>query len=213
MTSEEEAILDQANVTSPVLAQVQRRYDRPASKKKVSAPSSGENLQPEASNPAPCWSIFSPMGWPRFKSRPLVLLLTGMLIMLALALIGTLIVLPFVNNITRHWQAGEAGVSHFHIDVGHGGQSRFLTQYYQGQAIIIEFVGGDASRSQVYALQAASNQPNLSRLVFLSTRLVNPSGKPEKPDLLVEVEGFAGAAVLYNTGTSFQTEQPMEVKG
>src|SRR5579859_2827920 len=146
-------------------------------------------------------------GW--FK-RHSVQIGAGMLLMLSLVIFGITTVIPFVTDKMDHWNTGEARISHFDIDVGHGGTSHFMTQYWHSEVIVIELVGGKPEHTKVYTIPLLITGDTVNRVVTLQTSYVSHHSQPEKPDLFVWTEGVATPVVLYNTGDGFSTQEPKE---
>ena len=133
-------------------------------------------------------------------------LLAGAALFLGFYLLLSQIVLPFVVDTTAHWDYGAARISHYDLDVGHGGVSHFITEYYRNQAIVIEMPLRDPDHSRIYALAESLAGSDSQRVVTLTPAYVSHSDVRGKPDLLVSVSGSAIPLVLYNTGSSFKTE-------
>jgi hypothetical protein len=129
-----------------------------------------------------------------------------MLLMLALYWIGTAIIVPWVTETLDHWDTGSARLAHYRLDVGHHGTGDFFTAYLHGEAVVIEFPGGDATQARTYIIPVTDGNDPTPRIITLEVKSLNPNGKPGKPDLVVEVEGIASAFPLYNTGTAFQVQ-------
>jgi hypothetical protein len=140
--------------------------------------------------------------WQHLKRSPRTLLLTSFLFTGVVVWLACAYVFPFGRWVAIHWQAGEARVLTYHFDVGHGSRaSMFVTQYYDGKAIVIEYPGGDVSKPAVYALSDLSTTKDIvSPLVLLETTTGN---KPEKPDLMVRIDGKPVAYRLSNLGDRF----------
>jgi hypothetical protein len=75
-----------------------------------------------------------------------------------------------------------------------------------GEAVVIEFPGGDAMQARTYVIPVTDTNDPTPRIVTLVVKDLRPNDQPGKPDLLVEIEGIAGACPLYNTGTAFQAQ-------
>ncbi|SRR6266487_459754 len=133
-------------------------------------------------------------------------LLAGACLMLGFYLLMSRIVLPFVSDTEEHWNYGASRVSVYDLNVGHGGVSHFITEYYKGQAIVIEMPVSDPGHSRIYALAEALTGDNSQRVVSLTPAYISHSDVRGKPDLLVSVSGSAIPLVLYNTGSGFRTE-------
>jgi hypothetical protein len=151
--------------------------------------------------------------WHMCITRPKVMLVVGMSTMFLLWFLTFQVIAPWVQSQVNHWQTGDARIARYRIDVGHAGVSEFVTQYYRGQVVIIEFVGGDTKNTRLYTLPVSLGNDNTPHLVTLQTRQINPEGKSDKPDLLIIIEGNPGTTpLLYNNGTAFQLDKPQVVK-
>ncbi len=106
---------------------------------------------------------------------------------------------PHVQYVKDQWQYGDARISEFLFDVGHGGVSRFLTSYYNGYVSITEYShNADPGHEHTYSFQAPpNNQPQ--HVVTLEKRVMQ-----ERQNLIVQIEDIPVAYVLYNTGNTFQ---------
>jgi hypothetical protein len=133
-------------------------------------------------------------------------LLAGAALFLGFYLLLSRIILPFIVDTTAHWDYGAARISHYDLDVGHGGTSHFITEYYRNQAIVIEMPLHDPGHSHIYALAESLAGNDSQRVVSLTPAYVSHSAVRGKPDLLVSVSGSAIPRVLYNTGNGFRTE-------
>jgi hypothetical protein len=133
-------------------------------------------------------------------------LVAGMALMLLFYYGCTMYVLPFVAEVHDQWTYGDARLTQYDANVGHGGSSHFLAEYWHGRIVVIEFPGGNVNHAQVYTLLMTSTTDQTHRSVTLSLRVVNPHGSPGKPDLVVSVTGFSASVVFYNTGNAFQTQ-------
>jgi hypothetical protein len=156
----------------------------------------------------PCYGYDTdePVVYPRRSKRWHGPILAGMLIMLTFYWIGTAFVVPLVADTLDHWNTGVARLAHYRLNVGHHGTSDFFTAYLHGEAVVIEFPGGDATQARTYVMPVTSGNDPTPRIITLEVKYLNPNGKPGKPDLLVEVEGIASAFPLYNTGDAFQAQ-------
>jgi hypothetical protein len=132
-------------------------------------------------------------------------LLAGACLMLGFYLLMSRIVLPFVVAAQEHWNYGASRVSVYDLNVGHGGVSHFITEYYRNQIIVIEMPVSDPGKSHIYALAESLAGNSSQHVVSLSTAYVSHSAQPGKPDLLVSVSGAAIPLVLYNTGDAFKS--------
>ena len=147
-------------------------------------------------------------GW--FK-RHSVQIGAGMLLMLALSIFGVTTVVPFVTDKIDHWNCGAPpGICQYDLDVGHGGTSHFLTQYWHGDVLVIELRVGKENKTTVYAVPLLIAGDSANRLVTLKTAFVSHHSQPDKPDLFAWVEGVSIPVVLYNIGDAFSTQEPQE---
>lgn len=106
---------------------------------------------------------------------------------------------PLVQYVEDQWQYGDARLSEFLFDVGHGGVSRFLASYYNGYVYITEYPhNADPGHEHTYSFQAPpNNQPQ--HVVTLEKRVMQG-----RQNLIVQIKGIPVAYVLYNTGNAFQ---------
>ncbi len=127
--------------------------------------------------------------------------------MLALYIVGTTYVVPFVEDKIDQVHTGDGRLSQVDLNVGHGGTSHFLTQFWHNTVIVIEFPNGDATKGKVYTAQVTTTgSPKIKRVVTLTTGVFNSHGKPGYPDIAASVTGFAVPVIFYNTGNGFSTE-------
>lgn len=138
------------------------------------------------------------------RSRPrkgLVLCIFAAIATLLLLIGWFRFVLPWWQGITDHWQYGQARISQLDADIGHGGVSHFVAEYYKGQIVVIEL---SKTGTHVYALSGfygAEGKP----VITLSTEDVNGD---HKPDIVVQIEDSHAALTLYNTGTALSERWP-----
>ncbi len=131
-------------------------------------------------------------------------LLAGACLVLGFYLLMSLIILPFVVDTEEHWNYGASRVSVYDLNVGHGGVSHFITEYYHNHIIVIEMPVNDPGKSHIYALAESLAGDSSQHVVSLTIAYINHSATPGKPDLLVSVSGAAIPLVLYNTGDAFK---------
>jgi hypothetical protein len=120
------------------------------------------------------------------KRRSLVPVGIGMFIVVGALLIFQHVIAPAYVWAADQWHYGDARMTQLDADVGHGGPSHFIAEYYNSSLIIVELPVRNPQQFHVYALSVAD---------------MNHDGKP---DLLVHIEGMAIQTVLFNTGTSFR---------
>ena len=132
--------------------------------------------------------------------------LAGAMLFLGFYLLMTRLVLPFIIKTQEHWNYGASRVNVVDLDVGHGGTSHFITQYYKNQIVVIEMPVDHPERSKIYALSETVEGDSSQHVITLSTAYIRRNAVPGKPDLIVSVSGSAVPVVLYNTGDSFTTD-------
>ncbi len=133
----------------------------------------------------------------------------GMLLMLVLFYAGTTYVVPFVQNTLNRWNCGANLICQYDLDVGHGGTSHFMTEYWQNRVIVIEFANNDPSKAKICMQNLiVSGDATGKHLVSLQTAYLSRYPKKGKPDLVASVSGVALPVIFYNTGNSFSTEEP-----
>ena len=132
------------------------------------------------------------------KRRSLVPIGIGMLIVVGALLIVQRVVLPTATWASDQWHYGDSRMTQLDADVGHGGTSHFIAEYYHGSVIIVELPVKNPQQFHAYTLGGfMGSMP----VVTLAVMDMNHDGKP---DLLVSVEGTAIQTVLFNTGDSFR---------
>jgi hypothetical protein len=189
------------NVQNPVPSTIPRRASRASAAADVAA--THQRYAPDAEPPYG-YDTDEPVSSPQWRTRWRGPVLAGMLIMPALYWIGTALSVPWGTGILDHWNTGAARLAYYRLDVGHHGTSNFFTAYLHGKVVVIEFPGGNATQAQTYEMTVASGNDPTPRIVSLVVKNLRPNDQPGKPDLLVEIEGIAGAYPLYNTGNAFQ---------
>jgi hypothetical protein len=131
-------------------------------------------------------------------------LIIGMAVSALLAWFCMTTVLPFFQNTSDQWHTGDGRLSYYQLNVGHNGTSDFITQYYNGHVVVIEFPGGDPQKAHIFSSKVALNNVNGNPTVNL---YIDPQSNHQKPDVLVFVEGFSASVMrLHNTGDSFVQE-------
>jgi hypothetical protein len=131
----------------------------------------------------------------------------GMLLMLLLWYAGATCVLPFIQNTLNRWDCGANLICQYDLNVGHGGTSHFITEYWHGQVIVIELQNGDPSKAKICSQTIINTaETNGKHLVSLQTAYVSQHPIKGKPDLVATISGFALPVIFYNTGDSFSRE-------
>lgn len=129
----------------------------------------------------------------------------GMAAMAVLYLFITAVAIPTVDDTTAHWDYGQARLSQYDLNVGHGGVSHFLAQYWHQELLIIEIPHGDVSKAKVYSehLTITNEDAQQARVVTLQTAYLRPNAIQGYPDLEATISGVTLPFVFYNTGDSF----------
>jgi hypothetical protein len=138
--------------------------------------------------------------------RPVRIMGATMLVFLCLLILWFRFVSPWLTGISDQWQYGQAHISELNANVGHGGTSQFLAEYYRGQVLVIELPMNNHQGMQVYALPLDTPY-STPPVITLTVADFNHDGKP---DLQVHVEGDPISYVLFNNGTSFQSTPPAQ---
>ena len=135
------------------------------------------------------------------KGQRGLMVLAGMLVLLGGYLLVQMAVIPAYDNLTDQWNYGDARITQMDADVGHGGVSHFLAEYYKGNILLIEISLSNPSNAHIYTLSGMMEHGTNTPVILLS---VEDSHHDGKPNLLIQVEGTNFATVLYNTGTAFE---------
>src|SRR6266446_2554312 len=130
--------------------------------------------------------------------------LLGMTIVLVGLILWRWIVLPWWAGVSDQWRYGDARITRFRADVGHGGTSTFIAFDLDGSVMIIEMPGGNIAEAKLYRTANLIGADADHRIVTLS--IVTVDGV--RDCLIVHVEGATSDIVLYNNGSSFQWTQP-----
>jgi hypothetical protein len=141
--------------------------------------------------------------------RHLLQIGVGMLVMLTLFYVSTTYVFPFVQNTTNHWNCGANLICQYDYNVGHKGTSHFLTEYWQGQVIIIELQNNDPRRAKLYSQTITIvGETKGKHLVSLQFDYLSRHPLKGKPDIIATVSGVSLPIIFYNTGDGFTTKEP-----
>ncbi len=114
------------------------------------------------------------------------------------------IVVPWWANVNDQWHYGDARITRFTADVGHGGMSTFIAFDLDGSVIIIEMPGGSIAEAKLYRTGNLIGADADHRIVTVSIADVDGV----KDCLIVHVAGATSDIVLYNNGSSFQWTAP-----
>jgi hypothetical protein len=137
------------------------------------------------------------------QSRPhrsLVPIGVGMFIVVGALLIFQHVIAPSYAWASDQWHYGDGRITQLDANVGHGGTSHFIAEYYNSSIVILELSPQHPQQVHAYVIGGfMSTTP--PPVVTLTVQDVNHDGKQ---DLLVTVEGTAMVTVLYNTGDSFR---------
>jgi len=143
-------------------------------------------------------------GW--LNKRNVFFLSFGMLAMLALWLTLQLVIIPAIADTSQQWNYGNGRISQFDLNVGHGGTSHFVTQYWHQEVLIIEFQAGTAAHAKAYTIPLLISGSAKQHSVTLTPAYVRPHATPGTPDLVITVSDITPPIVLYNTGNGFSLE-------
>ena len=140
------------------------------------------------------------------KRKPSLLpyFLLGVGIVLVGLLVWSRIVLPWWANVNDQWRYGDARITRFTADVGHGGTSTFIAFDLDGSVMIIEMPGGNIAEAKLYRTGNLIGADADHRIVTVSIADVDGV----KDCLIVHVQGATSDIVLYNNGASFQWTAP-----
>lgn len=125
------------------------------------------------------------------------------LFMFALFMVWKQVVTPWWTGVQNQWHYGDNPVTIYDADVGHGGVSHFIAEYYKGTIVIVELPAAAFTKYQVYVLSGYYGAGN--PIILLSTA---PGQTPGKPNLVVSIQGTGYGRTLYNTGISFSEQAP-----
>jgi hypothetical protein len=125
------------------------------------------------------------------------LLGSGALLLLGLYIGYMRVALPLFTNLSLQWHYGDARIVQLDANVGHGGTSHFLAQWYHGYILLVEISENNPHLIHAYKLEPFTTNEGA---ITLTVADVNHD---DKPDLLIQIEGEQIALVLYNTGTAF----------
>jgi hypothetical protein len=123
----------------------------------------------------------------------------GVLILVALWVVIQQWIMPALGWTQDQWHYGDNRITQMDANVGHGGESHFLAEYYQGSILVIEIPLAHPDHFHVYTLTGLIGGTG-TPLITLTVLDINHDGKP---DLLVQVEGTSVQRVLFNTGSAF----------
>lgn len=111
-------------------------------------------------------------------------------------------VAPAWNNMQAQWHTGDGRIAQLDANVGHGGISHFLAQYYNGHIVVIEMPLSNPTHVQTYTILALMQNVGHTQDLTLTVQDVNHDGRL---DLVIQEGNSSAAIVLYNTGTGFST--------
>jgi hypothetical protein len=123
----------------------------------------------------------------------------------ALAFIGVFtgiqkLVIPALNNLQDQWHYGDSRIVQLDANVGHGGMSHFLAQWYHRRILVIEIPANNPHAIHTYSLEPlTTNGEGTIKLI------VEDENHDGRPDLVIQIDDNPMAIILYNTGTAFTT--------
>src|SRR6266478_6531490 len=97
------------------------------------------------------------------------------------------IVVPWWAGVSDQWHYGDARISRFTADVGHGGTSTFIAFDLDGSVMIIEMPGGSIAEARLYRTANLIGTDANRRIVTLSIATVDNVSNC----LVVHVEGMS----------------------
>lgn len=112
-------------------------------------------------------------------------------------------VAPTWSNLQAQWHTGDGRIVQVDADVGHGGTSHFIAQYYNGYIVVLEMPLNSPTHIRSYSVLALSQNGSRPDLT-LTVEDVNHDGKP---DLVIQEGSSEMAIILYNTGTAFASTE------
>jgi hypothetical protein len=139
----------------------------------------------------------------RLRHGVVALVLVGVLVALGCIIIWQQAVIPAFQGLQDQWHYGDSHLTQMDANVGHGGVSHFLAEYYQGAIVVVEIPEKNFKNANIYTLTNMIGASS-DTVILLSTE---PGKIPGKPDLLIQVQGSSISIVLYNTGTAFQRSE------
>lgn len=113
-------------------------------------------------------------------------------------------VAPVWNNLQAQWHTGDGRITQLDANVGHGGMSHFLAQYYNSHIVVIEIQISNPTHIMTYTLPALTPNAGKPQDLTLSIQDANHYGRP---DLMIQEGNNSVAIVLYNTGSWFTTSE------
>jgi hypothetical protein len=137
------------------------------------------------------------------NTRVWAIFITAALGTLAFLILWTSVVIPWWRGVQDQWQYGSACITHFDADVGHGGESHFIAEFYKGAIVVIEIPFANTNNTRSYVVAGLSSN-GTTPVILLSTTKDDQTGRL---DLIVRVAGTDFAITLYNTGSAFSKEK------
>lgn len=127
------------------------------------------------------------------------ILITTLIVTLSFLIIWTTVVAPWWQGVQDQWHYGSSRITQMDANVGHGGESHFIAEYYKGAIVIIEIPFNSVNNTRTYTIQGIAGDGS-TPVVLLSTTKDTQTGRT---DLVVQVAGTNFETVLYNTGSAF----------
>src|SRR5207244_3322730 len=76
----------------------------------------------------------------------------GMVLIIGLIMFWQQVVMPWWTEIQDQWHYGDTHITQFNADVGHGGVSHFIAEYYNHEIVVIEISQTNPNTLHVYTL-------------------------------------------------------------
>jgi hypothetical protein len=141
--------------------------------------------------------------WSPAMRRLLKLSFASLIIIISVIILWTQVLVPGWYWLQTRWQYGATPITQMDANVGHGGESHFLAEYYKGAIVIIEIPYANTNDTHTYTIPGITSNGE-TPVVLLSTVR---DGNTGRLDLVIQIADTNFETVLYNTGSSFSENQ------